>query len=135
MIQDQIIVRHHHERLVDLIKPLNYVLVPIFFVYAGMQVDLVAVANWSTLVYGFWLSLAAIGGKLISGVFLPKSINRWIVGFGMVPRGEIGLIFALTGRQLGVFSSDVFAAVLLMVVITSIVTPLALQFIVKRGLK
>ena len=135
MIQDQIIVRHHHERLVDLIKPLNYVLVPIFFVYAGMQVDLVAVANWNTLVYGFWLSLAAIGGKLISGVFLPKSINRWIVGFGMVPRGEIGLIFALTGRQLGVFSTDIFAAVLLMVVVTSIVTPLALQFIVKRGLK
>jgi Kef-type K+ transport system membrane component KefB len=53
----------------------------------------------------------------------------------MVPRGEIGLIFALTGRQLGVFSTDIFAAVLLMVVVTSIVTPLALQFIVKRGLK
>lgn len=135
MIQDQIIVHHYHGRLVDLIKPLNYMLVPIFFVYAGMQVDLIAVANLSTLFYGLCLSIAAISGKLISGVFLPKSINRWIVGFGMVPRGEIGLIFALTGRQLGVFSSDVFAAVLLMVVVTSLVTPLALQFIVKRGLK
>lgn len=135
MIQDQIIVRHHHERLVDLIKPLNYMLVPIFFVYAGMQVDLIAVANWNTLFYGLCLSVAAIAGKLISGAFLPKAINRWIVGFGMVPRGEIGLIFALTGRQLGVFSSDVFAAVLLMVVVTSLITPLALQFIVKRGLK
>lgn len=135
MIQDEIIVCHHHERLVDLIKPLNHVLVPIFFVYAGMQVDLIAVANWSTLFYGLCLSVAAIAGKLISGIFLPKAINRWIVGFGMVPRGEIGLIFALTGRQLGVFSSEIFAVVLLMVVVTSLITPLALQFIVKRGLR
>lgn len=135
MIQDQIIVRHHHDRLIDLIKPINYIFVPIFFVYAGMQVDFAAVASWQTLGYGVALSLAAIIGKVVCGIFLPKGINRWIVGFGMVPRGEIGLIFALTGRQLGVFNPDIFAAVLLMVVITSVVTPIALQIIVKRGIK
>jgi Kef-type K+ transport system membrane component KefB len=53
----------------------------------------------------------------------------------MVPRGEIGLIFALTGRQLGVFNENIFAAVLLMVVVTSVITPFALQLIVKRGLR
>ena len=117
--------------LISLVKPLNYVLVPFFFVYAGMQVDIIAVASWHTLLIGLLLSIAAIVGKIFCGVFLPKNINRWIVGFGMVPRGEIGLIFALSGRQLGVFSQDIFAGVLLMVVVTSVITPIALQLIVK----
>lgn len=135
VIQEQILAEHQHNRLIELVKPLNYVFVPIFFVYAGMQVDLVQVANWQTLQAGFWLSLVAIAGKAGCGIFLPKTVNRWIVGFGMVPRGEIGLIFALTGRQLGVFNENIFAAVLLMVVVTSVITPFALQLIVKRGLR
>lgn len=118
--------------LISLVKPLNYILVPFFFVYAGMQVDLIAVASWNTLILGIMLSIAAIVGKVFCGMFLPRHINRWIVGFGMVPRGEIGLIFALTGRQLGVFSPDIFAGILIMVVVTSIVTPMMLQIIVKK---
>lgn len=118
--------------LISLVKPFNYILVPFFFVYAGMQVDLIAVASWNTLIFGGVLSIVAIFGKVICGVFLPKSINRWIVGIGMIPRGEIGLIFALTGRQLGVFSQEIFAGVLIMVVITSVVTPILLQLVVKK---
>lgn len=133
VIEEQIIAKHQQRRLVDLLQPLNYIFVPIFFVYAGMQIDLAIVANWQTLGLGLALSLAAIGGKLVCGVGLPKTINRWIVGWGMVPRGEIGLIFALTGRQLGVFNQTDFAAVMLMVIITSLLTPLALEFIIKRG--
>lgn len=117
--------------LISLIKPLNYFLVPLFFIYAGMQVDLIAVANINTLIFGSILSIVAIIGKVFCGMFLPKNINKWIVGFGMVPRGEIGLIFALAGRELGVFNQDVFAGVLLMVVITSIITPIALQNIIR----
>lgn len=119
--------------LISLVKPLNYILVPFFFVYAGMQVDLIAVASWNTVVLGSLLSIAAIVGKVFCGVFLPRNINKWIVGFGMVPRGEIGLIFALSGRQLGVFNQEIFAGILIMVVVTSVITPLALQQIVKLG--
>lgn len=117
--------------LILLIKPLNYFLVPLFFIYAGMQVDLIAVANWNTLFFGVILSVVAIVGKVFCGVFLPNNINRWLVGFGMVPRGEIGLIFALAGRELGVFNQEIFAGILLMVVITSIITPIVLQKISK----
>lgn len=120
--------------LISLIKPFNYVLVPFFFVYAGMQVDIIEVANWYTLALGGALSIAAIAGKVFCGAFLPKNINKWIVGVGMIPRGEIGLIFALTGRQLGVFNQEAFAGVLIMVVVTSVVTPLLLQYIVKKGI-
>lgn len=121
---------YHKERLSNLVKPLNHAFVPIFFVYAGMQVDIIAVANLQIILYGVAISIVAVLGKVASGFFLPKSINRLLVGFGMVPRGEIGLIFALTGKELGVFSPEIFAAILIMVIITSLVTPIALQKIV-----
>jgi Kef-type K+ transport system membrane component KefB len=53
----------------------------------------------------------------------------------MMPRGEVGLIFALTGQQLGVFDGETFAAVIMMVIITTVITPLALQMLVKRSKK
>lgn len=133
-MSDEIIAHYHKEKLSALIKPLNYVFVPVFFVFAGMQVDIMAVTNSKIILYGVAISLIAIAGKVASGVFLPKSVNRWLVGFGMVPRGEIGLIFAMTGKQLGIFSQEIFAAILIMVIITSLVTPIALQKIVKHGL-
>lgn len=133
LINEQIIVGYQRNRLIDLLKPLNYFFVPIFFVYAGMQVDLIAVASWETLFNGVVLTLVAVIGKVLCGALLPKTINRWIVGFGMVPRGEIGLIFALTGQQLGIFNSQSFAAVLLMIVLTSLITPMALQAIAKKA--
>lgn len=119
--------------LIELVKPLNYILVPFFFVYAGMQVDIIAVASWNTLLLGLLISVVAIIGKIICGIFLPKDINRWIVGVGMIPRGEIGLIFAMAGRQLGIFGQEVFAGILIMVVVTSIITPILLQALVKQG--
>lgn len=131
---DNKVAEEQSHYLISLVKPLNYILVPFFFVFAGMQVDLVAVASLDTLMLGGALSLAAVLGKVICGVFLPKGINRWIVGFGMLPRGEIGLIFALTGRQLGVFNQQVFAGILIMVVVTSVITPLLLQLVAKGGI-
>ncbi|MDD3266966.1 MAG: cation:proton antiporter [Burkholderiales bacterium] len=132
--QDLVAIKEAEEQshyLISLIKPLNYFLVPLFFIYAGMQVNILEVANWNTLFFGGILSIVAIIGKVFCGVFLPKNINKWLVGFGMVPRGEIGLIFALAGRELGVFNQEIFAGILCMVVSTSIITPLALQKISK----
>jgi Kef-type K+ transport system membrane component KefB len=130
-----IITHSNKTKLIHSIRPLNYVLVPIFFVYAGMQVDLASITSLNTLFLGLELTIAAIAGKIFCGMFLPKSINRWLVGAGMMPRGEVGLIFALTGQQLGVFDGETFAAVIMMVIITTVITPLALQMLVKRSKK
>ena len=126
-IKQDILESHNHQRLENAIKPFSSIFVPIFFVYAGMQVDIIAALNWQTLYAAFWISVVAIVSKVASSVFLPKHINKWLVGFGMVPRGEIGLIFAMTGKQIGVLNNDLFAALLLMIIVTSIVTPIVLN--------
>jgi Kef-type K+ transport system membrane component KefB len=131
-IRTQVLAPYAHTRLIQLIRPLNLFLVPIFFVYAGMQVDIVAAWSWQTLAGGLLIAVVAIVGKLSCALVIPRSLNRWLVGFGMVPRGEVGLIFALAGRELHIFNQQVFTMVLIMVVITSVITPLALEFVHKR---
>ncbi len=126
-IKHDILESHNHQRLENAIKPFSSIFVPIFFVYAGMQVDIIAALNWNTLNMAFWISTIAIISKVASSIFLPKHINKWLVGFGMVPRGEIGLIFAMTGKQIGVLDNNLFAALLLMIIVTSIVTPIVLN--------
>jgi Na+:H+ antiporter len=78
------------------------------------------------------LSVAAIAGKLASGL-AAGSARRWIVGWGMVPRGEVGLIFAAIGRELGAIDEPTFSAVVLMVIVTTLMTPPILGRILKRG--
>ena len=126
-IKKDILESHNHQRLENAIKPFCSIFVPIFFVYAGMQVDIIAALNWQTLYIAFWISIIAIISKVASSIFLPKHINKWLVGFGMVPRGEIGLIFAMTGKQIGVLDNNLFAALLLMIIVTSIITPIVLN--------
>ncbi|MCC2645322.1 MAG: hypothetical protein K0R94_1100 [Burkholderiales bacterium] len=127
--------KEHNKVLIDLIIPLGRILTPIFFVYAGMQIDLVNALNIKTILIAISISIIAIIGKILCGVTLPKSINRLIVGFGMVPRGEIGIIFATTGLNIGIIDNNLFAALLLVIVITSIVTPIALNKLAQKQTK
>ena len=122
----------HNLHLTNLVTPFGRVLAPIFFIYAGMQVDLVAAFKLYTIVIAILISIIAIIGKAFCGIFLSRGINKLIVGFGMVPRGEIGIIFAITGLNLKIIDNDIFAALLLMVVITSVITPIMLNKIVAR---
>lgn len=89
---------HHHQHLLE---PLGHFLVPVFFVYTGMQVKLEALADPKVLAVALGVTVAAIAGKVVAGL-AAGPVNRWVVGWGMVPRGEVGLIFAAIGRQLGV---------------------------------
>jgi Kef-type K+ transport system membrane component KefB len=66
---------------------------------------------------------AAILGKLVSGLGANKKDDRLLIGIGMLPRGEVGLVFASIGRTLGVISDDLFSAVVLMVIITTFIAP------------
>ncbi len=113
----------------DLMEPLSQFLVPIFFVLMGLQVDLSVFGNVGVLGFAGVLTLAAIVGKQACSLgVLEKGIDKIAVGLGMIPRGEVGLIFAQIGATLyvhgsRVVSDSVFSAVVVMVVITTVCTP------------
>ena len=127
----------------DLLKPLSTVLVPIFFVLMGLRVDLRAFARLDIIGFAIALTIAAIIGKQICSLAVAeRGLNRLAVGLGMIPRGEVGLIFAGIGTTLvlpnfqgvaePVVGSGTFAAVVVMVVVTTLVTPPVLKWALSR---
>lgn len=127
----------------DLLQPVSTVLVPIFFVLMGLKVDLRLFTRVEILTFAFVLTLAAIVGKQICALGVTeRGLNRLAIGLGMIPRGEVGLIFAGIGATLmlpsaggvngPVITSAVFGAVVIMVIITTLITPLALKWALGR---
>jgi Kef-type K+ transport system membrane component KefB len=112
----------------ELLSPVESLVVPLFFVWMGIQVKLEALANKDVLIAGLALTAVAIVGKVLSGLGCPKRMNRLAVGFGMMPRGEVGLIFAGIGKTIGVVDDGLFSAVILLVMVTTLLTPLALRW-------
>ncbi len=110
-------------------KPLADVFVPVFFLSIGAAVDLRVLnplepRNGGVLAVGGALLAIAVLGKLAAGWGVPwRRFNRWAVGIGMAPRGEVGLIFANVGLSAGVLSSELFSAILVMVIGTTLITP------------
>jgi Kef-type K+ transport system membrane component KefB len=125
--------------LEDLIHPINIFLVPIFFVLMGVKVDLSTFGQVEVLGFAALLSIAAIIGKMIcAGGVLEKGLDRISVAVGMVPRGEVGLIFAGIGASLilhgkPVISTSIFSAVVIMVIVTTLITPPVLKITLARG--
>ena len=122
-------VRREERDLEDLLRPIVTVLVPLFFVRMGAEVDLRAFGRLDVLAFAAVLTLAAVLGKLACalGVF-ERGVSRLAVAVGMLPRGEVGLIFAGIGAQLlldgqRVINTDVFSAVVIMVIITTVLAP------------
>jgi Kef-type K+ transport system membrane component KefB len=118
----------HVEELLD---PIGFFLVPIFFVLTGMAVDLTTFADRATLLTALGITVVAIFGKVVAGV-VAGNVNRWLVGWGMVPRGEVGLIFASIGFGLGVVNDEVYSVIVLMVIFTTLLTPPILSFLLRR---
>lgn len=122
--------RDHHRRSIhDLMEPLSQFLVPIFFVLMGLQVDLSVFGNVGVLGFAAVLTVAAMLGKQACSLgVLEKGVDKFAVGLGMIPRGEVGLIFAQIGATLHVHGlrvvdDAVFSAVVVMVVLTTVSTP------------
>ncbi len=111
----------------ELFAPLEVIIVPIFFVMMGMQVKLETLLNWQAIYIVAGVLAAAVFGKWISGLGARSKVNRIAVGFGMMPRGEVGLAFAFIGKSLGVIDSAMFAVVVVVVVVTTLATPLMLR--------
>ena len=112
-----------------LVAPVSAIFVPVFFVLMGLRVDLRAFSSMSVLQFAAALTIVAILGKQVCSLgILEKGLNRIAVGVGMIPRGEVGLIFAGIGATLAVagkpvFSSETFSAMIVMVILTTLATP------------
>jgi Kef-type K+ transport system membrane component KefB len=120
------------------VRPVASIFTPIFFVSVGSSLNLgllnpASPGARATLTVAAAITGLAIVGKLAAGWAAPwERFQRLVVGVGMVPRGEVGLIFADIGRRAGVLSEDMFGAVLLMVMATTFVTPPALKALFGR---
>jgi Kef-type K+ transport system membrane component KefB len=120
------------------VRPVASIFTPIFFVSVGSSVNLsllnpASAGARATLGVAAAITVLAIVGKLAAGWAAPwERFRRLVVGVGMVPRGEVGLIFADIGRRAGLLSEEMFGAVLLMVMATTFVTPPALKALFAR---
>jgi Kef-type K+ transport system membrane component KefB len=122
----------------ELLQPVGAFLVPLFFVLMGMRVDLTAFAHSEILGLAALLTVAAIVGKQACalGAFGGK-LDRLTIGLGMIPRGEVGLIFANIGLGLTiagrpVIAATTYSAIVIMVIVTTLVTPPALRWSLER---
>jgi Kef-type K+ transport system membrane component KefB len=119
------VIDHHRDTHVEvIINTLGLTFIPVFFVYTGMQVD-----------FGSLLQpkLYAIAGVVVACTVVAKIISGWaakgsrteklLVGIAMVPRGEVALIFAATGRSLGVLNEEMFSVIALVVIMTTLIVP------------
>jgi Kef-type K+ transport system membrane component KefB len=118
--------------------PIADILVPIFFVTVGAKADLRVLnpfiaENREGLIIASFLILVAIIGKIVTGwsVFGQPQINRLAIGIGMIPRGEVGLVFAGIGAASGVLNKPLEAAIIIMVILTTFLAPPLLRFAFK----
>ena len=117
-------------------QPLLALLTPFFFVVTGAKINLGELASWDALWMLLVVTLIAIASKLVGGFLGALALGRrgaTIVGFGMVPRGEVGVVIAALGLAAGVFSERVYAVIVAMSLLTAVVTPPVLSFLLKRS--
>jgi len=124
------------EELQGLVVPIADMLVPIFFVTVGARTDISVLnpfiaENREGLVMAVFLVIIAILGKVVTGftVFTKEPINRLAIGVGMIPRGEVGLVFLGVGAASGVLSPSLKAAIVVMVILTTFLAPALLRVV------
>jgi Na+:H+ antiporter len=124
------------EELEHQVGPLLALLTPFFFVITGAKINLAELANAHALWLLLVVTLIAIASKLVGGYLGARSLgNRGalIVGFGMVPRGEVGVVIASLGLAAGVFTEQIYAVIVAMSLLTAMVTPPILAALLKRA--
>ena len=121
---------HHIEVLV---KPLYCIFVPIFFVLMGIQVKLDVFLDPKIIAIALAITVVSIIGKQVCGLGVKcQNASKLVVGIGMISRGEVGLIFAGVGKELGVIDDSLFGAIVIMVILTTLVTPPLLKWSIAR---
>ncbi|MDR1941896.1 MAG: cation:proton antiporter, partial [Endomicrobium sp.] len=123
------------------VKPLYVFFVPIFFVLMGTSVEIsvfnpFVASNRSVLLLTAILFAVAFTGKAVSGfAVFKRGVNKLLIGASMVPRGEVGLIFAGIGLKNGVFGQEDYSALVAVIMLTTFVTPFILKYLISRDIK
>jgi len=128
---ENILQRHTAHHLDELVGSLGHFLVPLFFIVTGMQVKLETLFDPKILGIALVITVVAFIGKVVAGV-VAGPVNKYVVGWGMAPRGEVGLIFAMIGKQIGVLSEEMFSVIIIMVILTTLLTPPILNFLLRK---
>jgi Kef-type K+ transport system membrane component KefB len=130
------------DELDELVKPIADLLVPIFFVTVGARADLGVLnptvpENRAGLLIATFLMVVAILGKVVTGwaVFGQPGINRLAVGVGMIPRGEVGLVFAGIGSASGVIDKPLEVSIIIMVILTTFLAPPLLRIVFNQPME
>ena len=117
------------ERIRRELTPVGHLFIPVFFLQIGIEADVSAFADPEVLALGGALLVVAVIGKLLSALGASRATgDRWLIGLGMMPRGEVGLIFAAIGLQQGVLGDDLYAALLVVVLATTLAAPPLLRW-------
>lgn len=125
---------HHHERVARDLGAVGNILIPVFFAQIGINTELDAMFKPSVLGLAGVLCVVAVIGKLAAAVGrFGTRVDRLLVGLGMIPRGEVGLIFASIGLTNGVLNDDQYGALILVVLSTTVVTPPLLRWRLGSG--
>ncbi|KAF0191881.1 MAG: sodium/hydrogen exchanger [Gammaproteobacteria bacterium] len=123
------------QRVEEQMKPIIHLFTPIFFVMVGLSLHLRDIDWGSPFIWGFsaTMFLVAIGGKLIGAFVIrePWPI-RVAIGVAMIPRGEVGLVFAELGRASGIFNNEIYAGMIIVIALTTLVPPFVLKWIYGR---
>ncbi len=112
-------------------KPIIQLFTPIFFVYIGLSLNLREIEWSSPFIWGFSLTIfvLAIIGKMLGPFFLKESIQSKVaIGIAMVPRGEIGLIFAELGRISGILNNEIHAGMIIVIILTTLMSPFVIKW-------
>ena len=123
------------KRIRSEMKPLNFLLVPIFFVYIGSEVNIQTLASPEVFLYGMLVSLLAFVGKYVSALgAMGKGFNTSLIGIGMSPRGEVGLIFVAvaTTTLSSIITEDIISIIIWMVIVTTVIAPILLNRILQK---
>ena len=125
-------------RIRDEMKNINFLLVPVFFVYIGSEVNITILASLDVFLMGLLISFLAFIGKYVSAIgAIGKGMNTSVIGIGMAPRGEVGLIFVAvaTSTLSAVINEEIIAIIIWMVINTTIIAPILLNRILKKSAK
>jgi len=126
----------HRLHLQQRLMPVASVFIPIFFVIVGAAMP-IGVLNPATfggrevLLLAGLLTIAALASKVLAALTLPTRLNKWVVGSGMMPRGEVSLIFAAYGIRSHLLSVQLYSAILVVIMLTTFLTPAAIKLAFK----
>jgi Kef-type K+ transport system membrane component KefB len=126
-----LINKHRKMHIEDLVQKMSLVFIPIFFVYTGMQINFASLLQPNLYVIALGVSFFAVLGSMLAGLAAKGSFKeKMLVGATVMPRGEVGLIFAATGKSLGILSDQMFSVIVLVVVMTTFAAPTIIKRLV-----